>query len=69
MIPFNKPYMTVLGYIAEAHANGHLAGDGMFTRRCHSWLEKRDWLPESLANALVHGCPGNGGHSGRCWNG
>jgi len=30
MIPFNKPYMTgnELRYIAEAHANGHLAGNG-----------------------------------------
>jgi dTDP-4-amino-4,6-dideoxygalactose transaminase len=34
-IPFNRPYMTgrELGNIAEAHANGHLSGDGPFTRR------------------------------------
>lgn len=40
-IPFNKPYMTgeELGYIREAHANGHLSGDGPFTKRCNSWLE------------------------------
>ena len=40
-IPFNKPYMTgkELLYIAEAHFNGILAGDGPFTERCHHWLE------------------------------
>ena len=34
MIPFNKPYMTgkELWYISQAHAAGHLAGDGQFTR-------------------------------------
>jgi len=42
-IPFNKPYMTgrELGYIAEAHANGHLSGDGPFTRRCHALFEQK----------------------------
>ena len=42
-IPFNKPYMTgnELGYIAEAHAAGHLSGDGPFTARCSAWLEQR----------------------------
>ena len=55
MIPFNKPYMTgrELGYIAEAHANGHLAGDGVFTRRCHTWLEKRIGCHKAL---LTHSC-------------
>ena len=43
MIPFNKPFMTgkELGYIAEAHANGHLAGNGAFSKRCCGWLEER----------------------------
>ena len=43
MIPFNKPYMTggELGYIADAYGNRQLSGDGMFTRRCHEWLEQR----------------------------
>lgn len=37
-IPFNFPYMTdkELYYIAEAHFNGRLAGDGLFTKRCCS---------------------------------
>lgn len=42
MIPFNIPAVTgreVL-YIQQAFANGHLSGDGMFTMKCHDWLEK-----------------------------
>ena len=41
-IPFNKPFMVgkELHYIAQAHANLHLAGDGEFTRKCSDWLEK-----------------------------
>jgi dTDP-4-amino-4,6-dideoxygalactose transaminase len=42
-IPFNWPHMTgkELAYIAEAHRNGKLAGDGPFTKRCHHWLEQQ----------------------------
>jgi dTDP-4-amino-4,6-dideoxygalactose transaminase len=42
-IPFNRPYMTgkEIAYIQEAHAAGHLSGDGPFTARCHAWLERR----------------------------
>ncbi len=42
-IPFNKPYIVgkELHYIAEAHANGHLSGDGPFTKRCDAWLRER----------------------------
>jgi dTDP-4-amino-4,6-dideoxygalactose transaminase len=55
MIPFNKPYMTgrELWYIAQAHTNGHLAGDGMFTRKCHSWLEESIGAHKAL---LTHSC-------------
>ena len=54
-IPFNKPYMTgrELSYIAEAHAAGHLAGDGMFSRRCAAWLERRTGAHKAL---LTHSC-------------
>lgn len=54
-IPFNKPYMTgkELGYIAEAHANSHLAGDGAFTRQCSAWLEKQIGSRKAL---LTHSC-------------
>lgn len=42
-IPFNRPYLSgrELVYITEAHSGGHLSGDGVFTKRCHSWLEER----------------------------
>lgn len=55
MIPFNKPYMTgrELEYIARAHANGHLSGDGAFTRLCHAWLERRTGAAKAL---LTHSC-------------
>jgi len=54
-IPYNKPYMTgkELWYISQAHANGHLAGDGDFTRKCHAWLESRIGCKKAL---LTHSC-------------
>lgn len=54
-IPFNKPYMTgrELWNIAQAHARGHLAGDGVFTRQCHAWLEERTGSCKAL---LTHSC-------------
>lgn len=54
-IPFNKPHMTgkELWYIAQAHANGHLAGDGNFTRQCSRWLEARTGASRAL---LTHSC-------------
>ena len=56
-VPFNKPFMTgkELWYIAQAHANGHLAGDGDFTKRCSAWLEARTG---SLRALLTHSCTG-----------
>ena len=54
-IPFNKPYMTgkELWYISQAHARGHLAGDGQFTRKCNAWLEQRIGAKKAL---LTHSC-------------
>ena len=56
-IPFNWPQMTgkELSYIAEAHFNGRLAGDGPFTERCHGWLEERTGCSKAL---LTHSCTG-----------
>jgi dTDP-4-amino-4,6-dideoxygalactose transaminase len=55
MIPFNKPYMTgrELWLISQAHANGHLSGDGAFTKACHRWLEERIGCRKAL---LTHSC-------------
>ena len=56
-IPFNKPYMTgkELWYISQAHASGHLAGDGQFTKKCSAWLEQLIGCQKAL---LTHSCTG-----------
>ena len=56
-IPFGWPYMTgkELYYIAEAHFNGNLAGDGPFTKKCHTWLEAHCGCTKAL---LTHSCTG-----------
>lgn len=53
--PFNRPHMTgkELHYIAQAHFNGQLAGDGPFTKRCHAWLERKTGSAKAL---LTHSC-------------
>jgi dTDP-4-amino-4,6-dideoxygalactose transaminase len=55
VIPFNKPYVTgnELTYIAQAHANGHLAGNGQFSKACCAWLEDRIGSQKAL---LTHSC-------------
>ena len=42
-IPFNKPYLTGLEttYIEEAVRLGKISGDGIFTKKCHDFFEKR----------------------------
>lgn len=54
-VPFNKPYMTgkELWYISQAHASGHLAGDGTFTKKCNAWLEQNIGCQKAL---LTHSC-------------
>lgn len=54
-IKFNRPYMTgrELWLISQAHANGHLSGDGEFTQRCHAWLEQQIGCQRAL---LTHSC-------------
>ena len=39
--------------IAQAHTNGHLAGDGMFTKKCHAWLEEHTGTHKAF---LTHSC-------------
>jgi len=54
-VPFNRPYMVgrELEYIAEAVRSGHLAGDGLFTKRCQAWLEQALGARKVL---LTHSC-------------
>lgn len=42
-----------LFYIAEAHFNEMLAGDGPFTKKCHEWLERQTGAKKAL---LTHSC-------------
>ena len=43
MIPFNKPYLSgnELEYIKQAVESGKISGDGIFTKKCHEFFEKR----------------------------
>lgn len=54
-IPFNKPFIVgkELYYIAQAVQNGHLSGDGVFTKRCNAWLEEHFGAKKVL---LTHSC-------------
>ena len=54
-IPFNKPFIVgkELYYISQAVFEGHLAGDGAFTKKCHEWLEERFGAKKVL---LTHSC-------------
>lgn len=57
MIYFNKPYMTgkELGYIAQAHHNAVLAGNGAFTKKCAGWLASKTGAAKAL---ITHSCTG-----------
>lgn len=59
MIPFNIPPYTgkEQEYIAEVIKNQKLSGDGIFTKKCHQWLEgnfqtKKALLTTSCTHAL-----------------
>jgi dTDP-4-amino-4,6-dideoxygalactose transaminase len=49
-IPFNKPYLIgkEVDYIREAVGSGKISGDGMFTRKCHQFLEQRYGFRKAL---------------------
>ena len=58
-IPFNRPCFegNEQAYMAQAIANGHISGDGVFTKRCHAFLERelgvaRAYLTTSCTHAL-----------------
>ncbi|MEE9912510.1 MAG: dTDP-4-amino-4,6-dideoxygalactose transaminase [Deltaproteobacteria bacterium] len=54
-IPFNRPYMTghELHNIAQAHAYGHLSGNGSFTKKSQAWLEEKTGTRKAL---LTNSC-------------
>ena len=49
-IPFNRPFFSgkEFDFIQEAIANWQLSGDGAFTKKCHSLLEKELGIPKAL---------------------
>ena len=49
-IPFNKPCLTgkESEYMLQAVLNGHISGDGPFSRKCHTWLEQFLGVPKAL---------------------
>ncbi len=56
-IPFNKPFATgkEFDYIQQAINNGHLSGNGEFTKKCQAWLETQITCKKAL---LTHSCTG-----------
>src|SRR5690606_25418225 len=58
-VDFNRPILVgrELEYMQQAIANGHLSGDGPFTKECHTFLEnelgaKKALLTTSCTHAL-----------------
>jgi dTDP-4-amino-4,6-dideoxygalactose transaminase len=49
-IPFNRASLvgTELANVAQAFEGGHISGDGLFTRRCHEFLERTLAVPRAL---------------------
>ena len=56
-IPFNKPFIIgrELSLIADAVAQGHLSGDGAYTKLCQRWFEEKLGCSKAL---LTHSCTG-----------
>ncbi len=54
-IPFNRLYISgnELSYLAEAVSYNTISGDGLFTKRCHNWLEANTNCSKAL---LTHSC-------------
>ena len=54
-IPFNRPFLVgkELYYIAQSVLSGHTAGDGLFTEKCQTLMEKEFGAKKIL---LTHSC-------------
>jgi dTDP-4-amino-4,6-dideoxygalactose transaminase len=50
MIPFNKPYLTgkEMHYMYQAVYSGKISGNGIFTKKCHEFFEKRYSFKKAL---------------------
>jgi len=49
-VDFNRPVPVgrEMEYMAEAVANGHISGDGPFTKKCHALLQQELGVPKAL---------------------
>jgi len=49
-IPFNRPFFSgrEVEFIQQAIAHSHISGDGVFTRKCHTFLEHALGVPRVL---------------------
>src|ERR1041385_4565527 len=49
-VDFNRPVLVgnEFEYMRQAIDNGHISGDGPFTKRCHAFLEKELGVPKAL---------------------
>jgi dTDP-4-amino-4,6-dideoxygalactose transaminase len=49
-VPFNRSSFegNEQEYIAQAIANGHISGDGPFTKKCHAFFEEEMGVPKAL---------------------
>jgi dTDP-4-amino-4,6-dideoxygalactose transaminase len=49
-VDFNRPIVVgnEFEYIKQAVENGHISGDGPFTKKCHAFLEKELGVPKAL---------------------
>jgi dTDP-4-amino-4,6-dideoxygalactose transaminase len=56
-IPFNKPFIAgrELYHISQAVLSGHLAGNGIFTRKCQDWLQTRQGCGKALMTSSCTG--------------
>src|SRR5215210_4354270 len=49
-VDFNRPVLVgnEFEYMKQAVENGHISGDGPFTKKCHAFLEKELGVPKAL---------------------
>jgi len=49
-IPFNKPCLAgnEMDYMAQAISQYHISGDGVFSRKCHTWFQEFLQVPKAL---------------------
>jgi len=66
-VPFNKPYMTgkELAYIAQAHRNSALAGNGRVYQGVPALAREPDGSRQRDAGAFLYRGTGNVGNPGR----